>query len=203
MEDIRRTYPDAQEVLFPMDKVHKISLLVLAVFIILFVVPFHIIWMDEMLISYKNYFEYLGNAQFIHLLQGFIQKLIYLIIILFLSIILHEGLHGVGFFVFSKAGLKEIQFGILWKYLAPYAHCTIPITRGAYMASALLPVWIMALCPLIISFFNGSIYWLLYGIVLSWASTGDVISVWLALKIPSEKLLLDHHEHLGFFVVHT
>ena len=55
---------------------------------------------------------------------------------------LHEALHAVGLLVFANVPRCHIRFGVMWRALMPYCHCTVPISVGAYRCMALLPLWV-------------------------------------------------------------
>jgi hypothetical protein len=86
----------------------------------------------------------LGRGGFIIVLTAFL-----------LLIPVHEWLHGLGARVFGKVPREAIRFGVMWDALAPYCHCSVPLTKKAYCRMALLPLWVtgslslgaLLLCP--------------------------------------------------------
>jgi hypothetical protein len=54
----------------------------------------------------------------------------------------HEALHGVGFHAFARVARRDIRFGVLWRALMPYCHCTTPIPIVAYRRMLMLPLWV-------------------------------------------------------------
>lgn len=54
----------------------------------------------------------------------------------------HEALHAVGLLLFARVQWRHIRFGVMWRALIPYCHCTVPISVCAYRRMALLPLWV-------------------------------------------------------------
>src|SRR5437660_10209712 len=44
----------------------------------------------------------------------------------------HEGIHALGLLKFAKVSRHHIRFGVMWRHLMPYCHCTVPIPIYAY-----------------------------------------------------------------------
>jgi hypothetical protein len=92
----------------------------------------------------------------------------------------HESLHAIGLMTFGKVPWRDIRFGVVWRALMPYCHCTVPITIRAYRRMALTPLVVMGL---------GTLGWLLLspddlvalltGLTLA-VCVGDV---WMVLKM--------------------
>ena len=189
-----------QEITFPINKANFISIFVFLVLVVTIGIPFFFVH-KQVLISFANHlFSFLKTLTFTSLLRWMIHKLIIFILVMFASILLHEGIHGLFFLFFSRM-LKAIRFGIMWEHLTPYAHCIVALKKSQYNVSALAPFFIMGLLPIVFAFLDGQIIYLVFGILLTWASTGDFISVWLSHSLPKHSYLLDHPQQLGFFVV--
>jgi hypothetical protein len=137
------------------------ALLLLVIAIILFGVPFYFMWNPSLDI------------------HGLIFRSFPLLIF---GIIAHELIHGLLFALYAEKGLKSVRFGIVWKMLTPYCHCKEAVKVKFYIIVALFPAIILGLIPIVISFFNGSIYWLFFGVFNISISAGDLIVVWLLRK---------------------
>lgn len=105
----------------------------------------------------------------------------YLLVIglLLISIILHEGLHGVGFIILGHVSWRTIRFRFKkWPKWTPYTTCTQPINARAYRQSALLPLLILGVIPGTIGLFwhiNGLAFW---AILNGGFCTSDLVSFW-------------------------
>ena len=42
--------------------------------------------------------------------------------------------------VFGRVAWRDLRFGIMWRALMPYCHCTVPITLHAYRRMAIAPL---------------------------------------------------------------
>ena len=54
----------------------------------------------------------------------------------------HEALHAVGLRIFARVSWRHIKFGVMWRALMPFCHCTVPTSVHAYRRMALLPLWV-------------------------------------------------------------
>lgn len=118
-----------------------------------------------------------------------------------LGIPIHEGIHGLTWGLVNKGGFRHVSFGVIWKYLTPYCHYSEPMTRGRYIAGALMPCLILSIIPAVASLFNGNIFWLIFGIIYISGAAGDLWMTWLMLKEPKDAMFLDHPSEAGFYVI--
>lgn len=116
------------------------------------------------------------------------------------GIILHELIHGLTFAYYAQKGLRSIQFGIIWKSLTPYCHCSEPLKVSAYRVGTLMPAIILGVIPSVISMITGSPGWLLFGIFFTIAAGGDFIVVHLLKDEPRDNFVQDHPEKIGCYV---
>lgn len=65
------------------------------------------------------------------------------LIALFVSIVLHEAIHGLIWGFFAKGRWNAIAFGVIWKMLTPYCTCTEPLTKQQYIVGAAMPTLIL------------------------------------------------------------
>ena len=65
-----------------------------------------------------------------------------LLVCLIVLLPVHEALHALGLSVFARVSWSDVRFGVMWRALMPYCHCTVPISVSAYRRMALLPLWI-------------------------------------------------------------
>ncbi|MGM9929266.1 MAG: DUF3267 domain-containing protein [Bacillus sp. (in: firmicutes)] len=116
------------------------------------------------------------------------------------GLVIHEFVHALGFVYVGKAKWSDIKFGIIWKYLAPYAHCKIPITIGAYRVALLLPVIVTGIVPLIIGLAIGSGWLTAAGVVLTVGGIGDWAIFRKIRPFPADSLLQDHPSEIGCII---
>ncbi len=136
--------------------------------------------------------------------QGFLSlymALPYFITAFIMGTFLHEVLHAIGFLIFGKIKIKQVQIGIKWKYLTPFAHCRIPLKTSVYRIALLLPAIILGIVPSIIALIFGKSWLLIYGILFTVLAGGDFLVLWIIRKVRSDALVKDHPERCGCYVV--
>ena len=102
----------------------------------------------------------------IHMLpEGSAWSGIAFVAILMLGIVVHELIHGATWACFAKRGFKSISYGVIWKYLTPYAHCDEPMHIRPYQLACLMPCFLLGIVPSIVSLFTGSFPWLFFGLL--------------------------------------
>lgn len=163
-------------------QVSRFSILLFAVTAILFTVPFFLL----------NH-NWLGHLS--------VTSGILFVIILFIGVPLHEGLHGLTWALVNKGGFKHVSFGVLWQYLAPYCHYSEPMTRGRYVAGAIMPCLVLGLVPAVAALFHGYLLMLVFGIIYISSAAADLWMTWLILKEPKHALFLDHPSEPAFYVI--
>lgn len=120
--------------------------------------------------------------------------------IFFLGIALHELIHGLSWMVAGKLSFQQMKFGFQVKTLTPYAHCTVPIIKSAYVFGTLMPALILGFFPFLLSLINGNGWILLFGILFTFAAVGDFLIVYLIRRVSWTAMVEDHPENAGCFV---
>jgi len=173
---------NSTEYTVPMGKVNLLAILFLFPILIVYLVPFLLVW-D---------FDTLKSGFFVF------QKKIFLYIII--GIILHEILHGLTWAVFTKGGFRQIKFGVNWKFITPYTHFKKPLKVNIYLAGALMPLFVLGFIPAVAGIIFGNGFYIMFGIFFTWAAAGDIISAVKLFQFPMSKLVQDHPDQLGFIV---
>ena len=150
-----------------------------------FGIPFYFIWHEELSLG-KIFHGWTPHLFCALMLAG---------------IVVHELLHGITWAYYAKDGWKSISFGVKWKWLAPYCHCSEPLCKRAYLIGALMPLLVLGLIPAIISLFIGDVLLWIFGVVFISAAIGDIWVAWLLRKEDSGSLFLDHPSEAGFYVL--
>lgn len=125
----------------------------------------------------------------------------FLILLLLASIVFHEGLHGLGFVLFGRVPWSQIKFGVYWRYLAPYASCKVPVTASAYRFGVTLPGLMLGVVPSVAAITTGHWGLLLYGLVMTGASVGDLAILLVTRTLSPDRLVLDHPRRAGCWVL--
>jgi hypothetical protein len=162
--------------------------------ILLLGLPFYFLWLRDFTLE-KLIGFYQNNRNIISF------GILWMLIILFAGIILHELIHGLTFLFFCKNGFKSIEFGIMWKYLAPYCHCKEPLPIRPYIIGALMPAIVLGFIPAGYGLLAGKFIPLVFGMIFSIASGGDFLIVWLLRGQPKDSLVLDHESKVGCYIL--
>lgn len=172
-------------------KANIVGFLFFAVFILLYGLPFYLLWdiKESFSLMKGNISNKASNAWWIYGL------------VVVAGVIIHELIHGIVFAFFAKYGFKSIKFGILWKMVTPYAHCKEPLPVRAYMLAVIMPFIIVGLLPGIYSIIIGSLPLLIFAILFSGAAAGDFMILNLIYKEDKANLVLDHPTEGGCFVL--
>ena len=110
----------------------------------------------------------------------------------------HELLHALAAIIFCQAKRKDIRFGVIWKVLTPYTHCTLPMTPAQYKIVLFLPNIVLGILPYILSLVIGSplMYW--YASLMLLGGLGDLFIYIQTTRLPAEALIIDHPSKIGF-----
>ena len=127
-------------------------------------------------------------------------KAIFPVLLFLLGIVFHELVHGFFFARYAQKGFKSVKFGIMWKYLAPYAHCKEPLKIKHYIVALLAPLFFVGIIPGIIGIILGNFMLTTFGIVLSACAAGDLMIYSLIKKENPEDYVQDHPTEAGYFI---
>jgi hypothetical protein len=124
-----------------------------------------------------------------------------IILVLFLGIIIHELIHGLVWSAYCENGFRSIQFGILWKQLLPYCHCTEALRVHQYAKGVIAPLLTLGILPTLIALFTKSFFLLLFGYVFTSAAFGDIF-IWCHLlgEKPNANIQ-DHKSKVGYTII--
>jgi hypothetical protein len=124
--------------------------------------------------------------------------LFYMLILLVILVVVHEGLHGLTWAVFCKNRFKSIQFGLILSSLTPYCTCLEPLGFKTYLLGGMMPLMVLGFGSFGISLITGSCYWFYFACVATLTAGGD-ITIALMLLQHRDALLLDHPTECGFY----
>ncbi len=123
-----------------------------------------------------------------------------LLVAVVLGCFAHELLHAFGFVAIGRANYSDVSFGMNWKALSPYAHCSAPLSATAYRVAALLPALVLGLIPMAIGFAINSVWLILFATVMIILAVGDFMIIWLIRSVPGNASVLDHPDTVGCLV---
>lgn len=123
------------------------------------------------------------------------------LVILLVGIVVHELIHGLAWAIAGRKPLRAIRFGVQWKTLTPYAHCTEPLEVRAYRIGALMPGLILGIIPAIAGVVSGDGFLAAFGLFFTLAAGGDLLILWLIRNVRPGTLVEDHPERAGCYVI--
>jgi len=128
-----------------------------------------------------------------------VQTIVFFVLVA-VGVVLHELIHGICWVQCVEGGWKTIKFGIMWKSLSPYCHCSEPMKVRNYRFGALAPLFVLGIFPSVIALFIGSASLLLYGILFTASAAGDIIICWILRKESPDNYVEDHPSEAGCWV---
>ena len=132
--------------------------------------------------------------------EGMFTPFLRFVAFLLTFIVLHELIHGLSWSLFCPNGFKDIQFGVMKQYLTPYCTCLVPLSKGAYIFGALMPLVILGIVPMIAGIVTGDWSVELMGIIMADSAAGDIMIVRDILRYRStaeEVVYIDHPTQAG------
>jgi hypothetical protein len=161
--------------------------------LILYGVPFVLLW--------RNTFSKVALKNFIaEFTLGIWGNFVSILLVMTIGIIVHELIHGITWAMYAKNSFKSIKFGVLWKALTPYCHCSEPLKVKHYITGGIMPAIILGFLPFVYSLFTGNALWLFFGIFFTMSAVGDFLIVNLVRKENMNSLVLDHPSEVGCYV---
>ncbi len=191
-----------EEITLSVEKLTRFTFLSLPLISLAFLIPYFLLrydefarWIDAMTGGTDGLRRWLA-------VTGYLAKksLLWLVYVV-AGILLHELLHGIGWVIFGGKSFRSLQFGVLWKYLSPYAHCKEPVKVRGYRAGIILPGVIVGILPGIYGIVAGQFGWVLFGIIFTWGAIADFVMWWILRKLPPDSQVIDHPEKVGCYVL--
>lgn len=125
------------------------------------------------------------------------------LLVFFALIVLHELIHGITWSFFTTNHMKDIEFGVMWKYLTPYCTCKKPLKKGQYITGALMPAIVLGFLPAIASIITGSLFVFAVAELMIMSGGGDFLIVVKILRYRAQgrnTLFCDHPYEAGLVV---
>lgn len=119
------------------------------------------------------------------------------LLILLVGIVVHELIHGIFAAIYAKKGFKSVKFGVLWKYLAPYCHCSEPLPVHQYVIVVLTPLIFLGIVPFAVSLLTGSMALFVFGFFFTYAAGGDLLIYKKVKDLDHGTLVKDYPDKIG------
>ncbi|MDO5524139.1 MAG: DUF3267 domain-containing protein [Bacteroidia bacterium] len=173
-----------------LEEANKLGVVLLIPVFVVFTGIHILLWGNDMLEYFRVDFSPLKILR-----DGFLFFIAFLI-----GIVLHELIHGISFALFAPGGFRSVRFGVLWKFLTPYCHCTEPLQVRHYIFGALTPSVILGFVPAILGLIIGKYPVTFFGIVFIVAAIGDFMVVRLLSNEKPTDYTQDHPSEAGCYV---
>lgn len=118
----------------------------------------------------------------------------------FAGIVVHELVHGITWALFAKSGWKSISFGVIWKMLTPYCHCSEPLRMRPYILGALMPLIVLGFIPMLIGYSIMNGFMVAFGVIYVSAAAGDILVAWKLRREKPNCTVLDHPTEAGCII---
>lgn len=138
-------------------------------------------------------------SNFYPLLMHF--DLITLFLLMFLWLVFHEILHGIGFVIFPEVNFRNITFGMLLERGIFYCMCKQKIGKKTIMVSLLFPVLLIGILTFVIGMYWHHFEIVYLSILNIVGSVGDLVMFCYFLKVPWNIQYLDLDDCTSFTVV--
>ena len=128
-------------------------------------------------------------------------NLLVLFILMFVWLMVHEVIHGIGFALFKEVNKKNIVFGMALEKGVFYCMCKQKISKKVIFTSLLFPVTIIGIITMILGIIinNGMLVYLsIFNIV---GSIGDIVMSIYFCRCPNDVSYLDLDDCTGFTVL--
>ena len=120
-----------------------------------------------------------------------------ILLVLALSLVGHELLHAIGFWLVGGVPWNRIKFGFSWQGFAPYAHCRDSLPVTAYRISVVLPGLFLGVLPGLVGVALQQPLLVMWATLMLLAAGGDTAVLWAVRKVPSTAQVLDHPKKVG------
>jgi hypothetical protein len=117
------------------------------------------------------------------------------------AIVVHEGLHALGFLAAGRVPRSAIHFGVDRSTGSPFAGCRVAVPAGAYRFAVALPVLVLGVVPLLAGYALGWAAPVVWAMVMIVAAGGDLIVLWVVRGVPGHAPVLDHPSRVGCTVL--
>lgn len=124
-----------------------------------------------------------------------------LFILMFIWLVIHELLHGIGFAIFKEVNKRNITLGMFLEKGVFYCMCKQNIGKKVILTSLLFPVTIIGLITLIIGMTINNYELVFLSILNIVSSIGDIVMTIYFLKCPKDIIYLDLDDCTSFTVL--
>jgi hypothetical protein len=149
--------------------------------------PFIYIW------GYSDSIAVIGNIHesFFQWIATFVLMLLLFMLSIIIGGFLHEVIHAIFFAPFLPSKFKGLKFGYMKEKMALYVHLKEPISIAGFRIGLIMPAVILGVLPIIYGLLFGYLSILLFGILLTAASIGDLLLLAKTFHLNSRFIIKD------------
>ncbi|HZG79368.1 MAG TPA: DUF3267 domain-containing protein [Brevibacillus sp.] len=129
--------------------------------------------------------------------------LLFFIVLIVVGIVIHEILHGLGFYLSGKVAWSDIRFGVVWTKMIFYACCLRPLPISNYRLAVLLPGLLLGIIPYCVALYAQSLFWYSWSIIMILGAFGDGYILWTLRKFGKETRIADDTDAIGYIAYVT
>ena len=130
--------------------------------------------------------------------RSFVDNYLLIMAAMFVSVPVHEFLHGCGWVLSCRKKWKSIQFGVMWDSLTPYCHCREAMGVMPYYVGLLMPLTGLGILPCILALVLKQPLLLWAGAYNVFVAGGDTTIAWIIVKyLGRDAKILDHPDQCG------
>lgn len=123
-----------------------------------------------------------------------------LIVYLFVLVVLHEGCHALAW-ILGGMPPRTISFGIFWRYLSPYAHCTEAMSVRLFRVVLVIPLILTGFLPLALGLWLGDLTLQIASAFLIGGAAGDLAMLASSVAFHPDVRVMDHPTKPAFIVL--
>lgn len=125
-----------------------------------------------------------------------------IIVVFVTGIVVHELIHGFSFVLIGKQPREKVtMIGIQKDTFTPYSHCSAPLEIWAYRWAVAMPGLVLGIIPSVVGVLSGNLWILVFGLLFTFAASGDALILWLSRRVERGSLIEDHPTRVGFYVI--
>lgn len=121
------------------------------------------------------------------------------LVLLFVLMAVHEGIHGLVWGLCAPSRFKSIEFGVVWTTLSPYCTCAEPMKKGQYLLGSAMPTLVLGFGLGAVAVLTGVDLLLYLSVMMILGGGGDfcIMLKLLAYHPKGETVYCDHPYELG------
>lgn len=180
-----------------MGEIQRWSVRFTIILFLITILPFLYVW------GYIDSARFLGDIHesFVRWIAFFVLTIVLFILSIIIGGFLHEVIHTIFFAPFLPSKFKGLKFGYMKEKMALYVHLREPISITGFRIGLIMPAVILGVFPIILGLLFGYLSILLFGILLSVASIGDLLLLAKTFHLNSTFIIKDLPDDIAVLAI--